>query len=255
MLILRADTLTHPGLAHGFFGRTGGVSTGIFASLNCGRGSGDERAHVIENRRRVAEALAPGSTLVNVHQIHSPKAVTVGAPWELGQGPEADAMACATPGIALGIFTADCAPVLLADPEAGVIAAAHAGWKGALGGVVEAAVAAMEGLGADRGRIRAAIGPCISQANYEVGAEFRDRFLAADMANARYFAAADRPGHFRFALESYVAARASAADLADVARLSVCTYARAAEFFSYRRTTHAGEPDYGRQISAIMLQP
>ena len=259
MLILHADTLTHPGLAHGFFGRTGGVSTGIFASLNCGPGSGDERAHVIENRRRVAEALAPGSgpsvRLVNVHQVHSPKAVTVGAPWDLGQGPEADAMACAAPGIALGILTADCAPVLLADPNARVIGAAHAGWKGALGGVVEAAVTAMEELGAGRGRIRAAIGPCISQVNYEVGAEFRERFLAADPANARYFAAAERPGHFRFALESYVAARASAAGLAEVARLSACTYARADEFFSYRRTTHAGEPDYGRQISAIMLQP
>ncbi len=259
MLILRADNLALPGLAHGFFGRTGGVSTGLFASLNCGPGSGDDRAAVILNRRRVAEALAPDSgsdvRLINVHQIHSAKAVTVRAPWELGQGPEADAMASATPGIALGILTADCAPVLLADPEARVIGAAHAGWKGARGGVVEAVVAAMEGLGAKRLRIRAAIGPCISQPNYEVGAEFRDRFLADDAANARYFATADRPDHFRFALEAYVAAQAAAAGLTDVAQLCACTYARGAEFFSYRRTTHAAEPDYGRQISAIMLQP
>ncbi|MBU6442848.1 MAG: peptidoglycan editing factor PgeF [Alphaproteobacteria bacterium] len=253
MLILRAENLTHPGIAHGFFGRTGGVSTGIFASLNCGPGSGDTRARVIENRRRVAEALAPGCHLLNAYQVHSPKAVVVTEPWELGNGPKADALVTAMPGLALGILTADCAPMLFADPEARVIGATHAGWKGALGGVVEATATVMESLGARRDRIRAAIGPCISQANYEVGAEFRDRFIASDPANAAYFIASDRPGHLRFNLEAYVAARAYAAGITDLSPLGACTYARREDFFSYRRTTHAGEADYGRQVSAIVL--
>lgn len=254
MLILRApNLLDRRGIAHGFFGRTGGISTGLFATLNCGPGSGDDRACVIENRRRVAEALAPGATLINVHQVHSPKAVTVSSPWEIGAGPEADAMATNMPGIALGILTADCAPVLFSDSEAAVIGAAHAGWKGALGGVLESVLAAMEALGAQRRRIRAAIGPCISQPNYEVGAEFRARFAEADPDNARFFIASDRPEHFRFDLEGYAAARLAAAGLDDVARLSTCTYAQPAGFFSYRRTTHSREPDYGRQISAIAL--
>lgn len=253
MLILKSEALDLPGIIHGFFGRKGGISTGHFASLNCGPGSGDDRTAVIENRRRVAEALAPGVTLVNVHQVHSAKAVTVTATWEIGQGPEADAMVTNIPGIALGILTADCAPVLLADAEAGVIGAAHAGWKGALEGVLESALNAMERLGAGRRRITAAIGPCISQTNYEVGPEFIARFRDADPANACFFLASDRPGHFHFDLEGYVAARFTAAGITRVAPLSACTYARAADFFSYRRATHAREADYGRQISAISL--
>ncbi len=251
MHILRADTLVLPGIAHGFFGRTGGVSTGIFASLNCGPGSGDDRAAVIENRRRVSDAL--GAQLINVHQIHSGTAVTVSEPWPLGDGPKADAMVTKTPGIALGILTADCAPVLFVDPEAHVIGAAHAGWKGAFGGVLEATLTAMEGLGGARARIRAAIGPCISQENYEVGPEFRARFVEADPANAQYFIASERTGHFRFALEAYVAGRLAAAGLSQIERLGACTYALSGEFFSFRRTTHRGEPDYGRQVSAIAL--
>ena len=180
MLKLTAASFsTMPGIAHGFFGRTGGVSEGIFASLNCGPGSGDERASVIANRARVAGALSPGAEILTLYQIHSGEAVTVTAPWNPGEGPQADAMATHVPGIALGILTADCAPVLFADAEARVIGAAHAGWKGALTGVTDAAIAAMETLGARRDRIVAAIGPCISQANYEVGAEFRERFVEA----------------------------------------------------------------------------
>ena len=234
MLILRAETLP---LAHGFFGRAGGVSDGIFASLNCGPGSGDERAKVMENRRRVSDAL--GGRLLTLYQIHSAEAVTVAAPWE--QGPQADAMATNVPGLALGILTADCAPVLFADAEARVIGAAHAGWKGAAGGVTDAAIAAMESLGARRERIAAAIGPCISQANYETGPEFRERF------DAKFFAGR------HFDLEAYVAERLAKAGIASVERLAACTYARENDFFSYRRATHRGESDYGRQVSAIML--
>jgi YfiH family protein len=250
MLILNSPSLSSPNIAHGFFGRTGGVSKGIFASLNCGPGSGDVRADVLENRRCVGDAL--GGTLLTLYQIHSAEAVAVSDPWDAGQGPKADAMATDVPGLALGILTADCAPVLFADAGAGVIGAAHAGWKGALGGVTDSAVAAMERLGARRARIVAAIGPCIAQANYEVGGEFRERFLAADRDNARWFVASDRDGHFRFDLEGYVAARLAAAALAQVARVPACTYAHESDFFSYRRATHRGESDYGRQVSAIV---
>jgi polyphenol oxidase len=252
MLIVRAESLsTLPGIAHGFFGRTGGVSTGIYESLNCGPGSGDDPAHVRENRRRVRDALS-AAALNTLYQVHSPTVAAVTAPWE--QGPQADAMVTAVPGIALGILTADCAPILLADPQARVIGAAHAGWKGAIGGVAEAAVAAMERLGAARGRIAAAIGPCISQASYEVGAEFEARFVADDPANARHFAPSDRPAHYRFDLEAYVAERLGRAGIGKIERLAACTYARSADFFSFRRTTHCGERDYGRQISAIVLR-
>jgi YfiH family protein len=222
---------------HGFFTRQGGASKGIFASLNCGPGSGDAREDVMENRRRVGEAL--GGKLLTLYQIHSANAVLVKEPWEVG--PEADAMATDVPGLGLGILTADCAPVLFADAQAGVIGAVHAGWKGALAGVTEAAIAAMESLGAKRARIAAAIGPCISQANYETGAEFRERF------DARFF-----DGR-HFDLEGYVAQRLAQAGIGNVERLGVCTYAREEEFFSYRRATHRGEKDYGRQVSAIVL--
>ena len=253
MLILRAQNLFLPRIAHGFFGRQGGVSDGIYASLNCGPGSGDDRVKVIENRRRAMQALGADARLLTLYQIHSAKAVTVTEPWEIGESPEADGLATAVPGIALGMLTADCAPVLLADAKAGVIGAAHAGWKGALDGVVESTVAAMEKLGAVRGRIAAAIGPCISQASYEVDGEFRANFTRADSANARFFAPGDREGYFRFDLEAYVAMRLDDAGLADVEALSACTYARAGDFYSFRRATHAGEKDYGREVSAIML--
>lgn len=253
MLILPAGNLNLEGVAHGFFGRGGGVSAGVFATLNCGPGSGDDLAAVAENRRRAAAALGPGATLLNVHQIHSGKAVTVTDPWTMGEGPQADAMATQVPGLALGILTADCAPVLFADAQARIVGAAHAGWKGALSGVLEAAVGAMERLGAERTRIAAAIGPCISQTNYEVGPEFRDRFREADPANARFFITSDRADHFRFDLEGFAAARLAAAGLRNVSPLSACTYSREADFFSYRRTTHRHESAYGRQISAIML--
>jgi len=252
MLILRGPNLSLPGLAHGFFGRTGGVSTGIFESLNCGPGSGGDLEKVAENRRRVSAVLG-GGALVTLHQIHSPNAVTVAQTWDMGKGPQADAMVTAQPNIALGILTADCAPILFADAEARVIGAAHAGWKGAISGVIESAIDAMEKLGAGRARIRAAIGPCISQANYEVGPEFRERFVSADAANARFFVGADTQDHFRFDLEGFAAARLAAAGVRDVASLSACTYAREADFFSFRRATHRKESAYGRQISAIML--
>jgi purine-nucleoside/S-methyl-5'-thioadenosine phosphorylase / adenosine deaminase len=242
------------GIAHGFFGRTGGVSSGIYASLNCGPGSNDERAHVIENRRRVIEALAPDAKLVTVHQVHGAKAIRVTSPWEVGSGPEADAMVTNLPGIALGILTADCAPVLLADAFSGVIGAAHAGWKGANYGVVEVAVSAMEGLGARRDRISAAIGPCISQENYEVSDIFRSNFIDPDPESERLFTAGRTANHYQFDLESYVVQRLADTGVTSVERLSFCTYANESDYFSFRRTTHRGEKDYGRQISTIVLR-
>lgn len=262
MFTLKADNLSaQKGIAHGFFGRTGGVSKGIFASLNCGPGSGDERSAVIENRRRVAEALAPKSDLVTVGQIHETTVITVTRPWQIGTTPDedrlriplGDAMVTKERGIALGILTADCAPVLFADSQAQVIGAAHAGWKGAISGVIEATLAAMESLGASRTRVAAAIGPCIAQENYEVGPEFRARFVASDAANARYFVPSERAEHHRFDLENYVAGRLRHAGVTDITPLRACTYAREQDFFSFRRTTHRGEKDYGREISTILL--
>jgi YfiH family protein len=254
MNVLHAKALQADGIAHGFFGRRGGVSNGIFESLNCGPGSGDERADVIENRHRVADALSAGTNLLTLYQIHSGNAVTVTAPWNIGEGPQADGMATNVPRLALGILTADCAPVLFADADAKVIGAAHAGWKGAIGGVTDSTIAAMEALGAKRNRISAAIGPCISQINYEVGPEFRERFLESDSGFARFFIPSDRPDRFRFDLEGFVAQRLRAAGLASVDRFSTCTYAAEGDFFSFRRTTHRGEKDYGRQVSAIVLK-
>jgi polyphenol oxidase len=252
VLALTADNLILPKLAHAFFGRPGGVSTGVYAGLNCGPGSGDNRDHVIENRRR-AMAVLGGAQLATLYQIHSAQAVTVTAPWEIGQSPHADAMATNRPGIALGILTADCAPVLMADAEAGVIGAAHAGWKGAIAGVTDSAIAAMESLGARRACIAAAIGPCIAQVSYEVDAGFRDRFMADAAANASFFVASDRAGHFRFDLESYVAERLAMAGVGSVTTLGADTYANEERFYSFRRATHRGESDYGRDLSAITL--
>jgi len=250
---LQAKTLSDlPGIAHGFFGREGGVSTGLYASLNCGPGSKDDRASVMENRRRVAHALTQDARLVSLAQIHSPFVHLVGADWDDTKHPEGDGMATSVPGIALGILTADCAPVLFADADAGVIGAAHAGWKGAISGVLEATVAAMEALGASRLRITAAVGPCISAPNYEVSDDFRVRFTEADPANSRFFRSG-RNGHHHFDLEGYVATRLAGLGLNRVEALGVCTYPAQNGFFSFRRTTHASEADYGREMSAILL--
>ena len=238
------------GLPHGFFGREGGVSTGIHAGLNVGLGSSDDPAAVAENRERIAEAL--NATLVTVHQVHSPTVVRVLAPIPTDKRPQADAMVTDAPGLALGVLTADCAPVLLADVEAGVIGAAHAGWKGALTGVVAATVAMMEGLGARRERIAAAVGPCIARKSYEVDQAFFDRFAADDPAHERFFAAG-KPGHHQFDLEGFVVARLAQAGVTRIAALGEDTYSQPGRYFSYRRTTHAGEADYGRQLSAIAL--
>jgi YfiH family protein len=245
-----AAALALPGIVHGFFGRTGGVSEGLYDSLNCGPGSKDAPEAVAENRRRVAAALGPELRLVSLRQVHS-AAVHVLPMWD--GGTEGDAMVTATPGLALGILTADCAPVLLADARAGVIGAAHAGWKGALGGVLEATVAAMEKLGAARGRIAAAIGPCITQAHYEVGAEMRAAILEKGSGARRFFVPSDRAGHYRFDLGGFAAGRLAAAGVGHVESLGLCTYPEANGFFSYRRATHRGESDYGREISAIAL--
>ncbi|RDE05033.1 peptidoglycan editing factor PgeF [Sphingomonas aracearum] len=240
------------GVAHGFLGRRGGVSTGLYAGLNVGLGSDDDRAHLAENRRLATEAVLPGAQLVTVHQIHSADAVSVREPWEEGLRPHADAIVTDRPGLLLGILTADCAPVLLADREAGVVAAAHAGWKGAIGGVTDATILAMEALGADRSRIHAAIGPCIARASYEVDDGFARRFTADDPANERFFSPA-RAGHHRFDLEAYVTHRLATAGIGRVEALGLDTYPDESRFFSYRRATHRGEPGYGRQIALIGL--
>lgn len=242
------------GIAHGFFGRTGGVSSGLYSSLNCGLGSRDDRANVAENRSRVARALGTSADrLLTCYQIHSADAVIVDRPWGPDGQPKADALVTKTPGIAIAALAADCTPILFADPVARVIGAAHAGWKGAKIGIVEATIAAMEKLGARRDAIIAAIGPCISQANYEVGPEFEAAFLDVTPENARYFTRPSAAAKPHFDLPGYIAARLVAAHVGRVERLDTCTYAADSQFFSFRRTTHRRESDYGRQISAIVL--
>jgi YfiH family protein len=248
----RHESLDRPSVTHGFFGREGGVSGGIFDSLNCGFGSGDAREAVAENRARVAAALG-AKDLLTVYQTHSPHVEVVRTPWQPGAAPRADAMVSDQPGIALGILTADCAPVLFADTEAGVIGAAHAGWKGAFGGVLEATLDAMRTLGAEPARITAVIGPAISSASYEVGPEFYDRFIAEAADNARFFTASARAGHHLFDLPGYVGGRLKRAGVSRVADIAACTYAKEQTYFSYRRTTHRREADYGRNVSAILL--
>lgn len=253
---LTADCLSDlPRVAHGFFTREGGVSEGIYAGLNCGAGSKDDRVHVTENRERVARHLGTnGSSLVTCYQIHSADALIVTEPWTFATMPRADGLVTNVPGIAVGALAADCAPVLFADPEAKVVGAAHAGWKGALGGILESTIATMERLGARRSRIRAALGPCLGPQNYEVGPEFAERFVAADAANARFFrrrAESERP---YFDLPGYVLDRLAVAGLDTVESCTECTYADEARLYSYRRATHRKEPDYGRQISAIVLR-
>jgi len=240
------------GLPHGFLGRRGGVSTGLYAGLNVGLGSDDDAAAILENRRRAVEAVRFGAQLVTLHQVHSADAVAATAPWPDDARPHADALVTDRPGLLLGVLTADCTPVLLADAQAGVVGAAHAGWKGALGGVTDSAIAAMEKLGASRDRIVAAIGPVIARVSYEVDDGFARRFEEADPANERFFSPG-RQGHQQFDLEAYVAARLAAAGIARVELLGLDTYADPERFFSFRRATHRSEPGYGRQISLIGL--
>lgn len=240
------------GLPHGFLGRRGGVSTGLYAGLNVGLGSDDDAAAILENRRRAVEAVRFGAQLVTLHQVHSADAVAATAPWPDDARPHADALVTDRPGLLLGVLTADCTPVLLADAQAGVVGAAHAGWKGGLGGVTDSAIAAMEKLGASRDRIVAAIGPVIARVSYEVDDGFARRFEEADPANERFFSPG-RQGHQQFDLEAYVAVRLAAAGIARVELLGLDTYADPERFFSFRRATHGSEPGYGRQISLIGL--
>ncbi|HEX8666002.1 MAG TPA: peptidoglycan editing factor PgeF [Beijerinckiaceae bacterium] len=247
----------HPRLRHAFFTRQGGVSEGLYASLNGGLGSSDDPERVRENRRRMAGMLGvPADALVSVHQVHSPDAIVVEKVLPAGAArPKVDGMVTDRPGLALAITTADCGPVLFADAEAGVVGACHAGWRGALTGVLESTLAAMESLGARRERTAAVLGPAIGPAAYEVGLEFRAQFTAKDQANARFFRPSARDRHFMFDLPAYIVARLKAAGVGEAADLALCTYSNEERFFSYRRTTHRGEPDYGRLISAITLKP
>lgn len=252
--MIAADALDLDGISHGFFTRQGGHSTGLFDSLNCGMGSGDDKETVTKNRAVVAERLgvAPDS-LLSAWQIHSPDAVVVSAPWAGEERPRVDALVTKAPGVALGVLTADCGPVLFADPRSRVIGAAHAGWKGALTGVTTRTLDVMEEQGADRANIIAVIGPMISKAAYEVGPEFPGRFTVADPANARYFTPSSRAGHFMFDLPGYLADRLRAEGVGTVVNLSLCTFSDERRFFSYRRATHRNEKDYGRLISAIAI--
>jgi hypothetical protein len=230
------------------------VSQGVYASLNGGVGSNDAPDKVAENRARMAAALGVSADrLLTPYQIHSPDVVVADEPWTRENRPRADAVVTRVPHLAIGVSTADCGPLLFADSEAGVIGAAHAGWRGALTGVIEATIDAMERLGADRSRIAAALGPTIRQPNYEVGPEFVERFLAADPANSRYFTQSQRAGHAMFDLTGYIADRVQRAGIEQFEDLGLCTYAEPDRFFSYRRTTRSGEPDYGRHINAIAL--
>jgi YfiH family protein len=254
MFVQAASLGDLPWLRHAFFTREGGVSEGIYRSLNGGVGSRDDAEHVRENRARMAQALGIAvDRLTTPYQIHSPEVVIAEAPWTRENAPRADAVVTATPGLGVGITTADCGPVLFADPQARVVGAAHSGWKGALGGVIESTVAAMEQLGAARSRIRVALGPMIRQPSYEVGADLIERFQQDDTQNARFFVPAARPGHALFDLAGFIAMRLARAGVGAVEDLGLCTYAEPDRFFSYRRATHRGEPDYGRHVNAIAI--
>jgi len=252
-MILKSSSLDATGaVRHGFFTREGGISTGVYATLNAGIGSRDAPDNVRENRARMAAALrVPADRLLTAYQVHSAEAVIVDRPWPLDERPRADAVVTNTPGLAVAITTADCGPILLADAGARVIAAAHAGWRGALGGVLESAVAAMQRCGARRDRIIAAIGPMIRQPSYEVGPDLIAAFSGP--TDARFFTPAERAGHAFFDLAGYIASRLHAAGIAHVNDLDACTYADDKRFFSYRRSVHRKEDDYGRHISAIAL--
>jgi YfiH family protein len=244
-----------PGLRHAFFTREGGVSGGIYGSLNAGVGSNDDPANVAENRRRMAAQMgvAPEHFL-SLHQIHSPDVVVATGPWPGAQRPRADAIVTRTEGLAIGASAADCGPILLIDPAARVIGAAHAGWKGALTGVIESTVAAMEKLGADRSGVVAAIGPLIRQPSYEVGGEFVERFLDTDAGNAAFFIPAVREGHSMFDLAGYIRMRLENAGVLMIDDIGIDTYSDE-RFYSYRRSVHRKEPDYGRHVHAIALEP
>ncbi|MGO4666427.1 peptidoglycan editing factor PgeF [Bosea sp. 2RAB26] len=253
MFITSPDLSAEHGIAHAFFTREGGVSSGIYASLNGGLGSDDDKAHVTENRARMAAHLEVEPThLVSVHQVHSADAALVTGPW-LGEKPKADAMVTTAHGVALGVSTADCGPILFADSEAGVIGAAHSGWKGAFTGIVGVTVTAMEKLGARRERILAVLGPTISAKAYEVGPEFIERFKSENATYARFFHASEHPARAMFDLPAFIAFKAQEAGIGRFIDLGLCTYGDEQRFFSYRRTTHRQEPDYGRLISAITL--
>jgi polyphenol oxidase len=248
------DELKHPTIAHGFFGRQGGHSTGIFASLNVGLGSGDDRTIVVRNREVVASALGgKEAQLVTAYQVHSAEAVVVTKPWVHEDRPMVDGMVTNVPGVILGTLTADCGPVLFADMRAGVIGAAHAGWKGALTGVTDATVVKMETLGAQRKNTVAVLGPTISKTAYEVGPEFMLSFMAANKANQAYFTDSVKPSHYMFDLPAYLTKRMTDFGIGTVIDSGLCTYTLRDAYFSYRRTTHAKEKDYGRQIAAISL--
>ena len=254
-MLLSSDLLSGiPGLRHAFFTREGGVSNGIYAGLNGGLGSSDAPAHVLENRRRMAEhmGVAPDRFL-SLHQTHSPDVVTATGPWDGEVRPKADAVVTRTEGLAIGITTADCGPVLFIDPVRRVIGAAHAGWKGALTGVLESTLQAMEELGAERAQIIAAIGPMIRQPSYEVGAEFVARFLDADADHALFFLPSPRDGHAMFDLAGFIRMRLEKAGVLMIDVLGADTYADE-RFFSYRRSVHRKEPDYGRHVHAIALE-
>jgi purine-nucleoside/S-methyl-5'-thioadenosine phosphorylase / adenosine deaminase len=252
--LIRLGTLDQPGIRHAFFTREGGVSHGLFASLNCGLGSGDAPALVAENRRRAAASLGlDADRLATCYQVHSATVALIDETWRGEERPRADALVTRCEDVALGIVTADCAPVLFADRDAGIIGAAHAGWRGALGGVLEATVAAMVGLGAATERIAAGIGPCIGRASYEVGAEFPAPFLAEDAAGAQFFAPAPRQGRFLFDLAGYVARRLERIGIGTVEQSGGDTAAEPDRFYSYRRSRLLKEPDYGRALSAIRL--
>jgi YfiH family protein len=251
---ITAAALDLPGIRHGFFTRRGGVSAGIYASLNGGQGSADAPEAVAENRARMAEVIgvAPDH-LVNVHQIHSPDVVVADGPWP-GAKPRADGMVTRTPGVGLAIATADCGPVLFADAKARVLGACHSGWRGAYTGVLEATLAGMEELGADRSRTVAVLGPTIGRDAYEVGPEFVERFVSLRVDDARFFRPSERSGHSLFDLPTYIGHRLSQAGVGRFVDLALCTYSDPDRFFSYRRTVHRSEPDYGRLIAAIALQ-
>jgi polyphenol oxidase len=251
--VLALDNLKADGLRHGFFLRTGGVSEGVYASLNCGRGSNDAKDRVEENRARAAAQLGVvSSRLIGPRQIHSAKTVIASQAWEPRDAPEADAIVTNCPGLAISVLTADCTPILLACPEAGVIAAVHAGWKGAKAGIIESAIEAMQSLRGQPGQIVAAIGPAISQAAYEVSFDFEAAFLAEDGSSEKYFSQAEgaRP---RFNLTAYVKDRLLRSGVTSIQDIGMCTYENESILFSYRRSVHKAEPDYGRQISAILL--
>ena len=251
---IEAPTLALDGIRHAFFTREGGVSQGLYSSLNGGVGSRDDAGLVAENRARMATALqVEPQCLLTAYQVHSPQVVVAQTPWPMNERPHADAIVTRTPGLAIGISTADCGPILFADPTARVLGAAHAGWRGALAGVAEATVEAMERLGADRNRILAALGPMIRQDNYEVGPDLLARFAAEDPDCDRFFRPSARPDHADFDLAGYIGMRLARHGIGHFEDLGLCTYADPARFFSFRRATHRAEADYGRHINAIVL--